>query len=132
MTFSVPGQETPVRYGDTMDAATLQSRAECLHTLDPEVLTLWIQSCEGKEGFDALFEGYNDDELLTSIACPVLIIQGNPALGAALTDPDVTWALSRLTKASHVQIEEADHYLGLLSGKVTPLLHAMSNFLDSL
>lgn len=74
----------------------------------------------------------NVDELLSRIACPVLLVQGNPALGALLTSEAVDHAMSLLADGSHALIEKTGHDLGRENWEVAPLLAAATDFLESL
>ena len=69
-----------VPLGQLRDAASLRFGAECLSTVDPEVFRSlpsgrWL-------------EGYDVPANIGAIRCPVFLIQGDPALGSALTDED--------------------------------------------
>lgn len=131
MPLSIPGQDEVVRYGDTVDAVSLLFVAKCLSLLDPDTLTPFVEMCDGHDRVLALFEGYEDEALL-AISCPVLLLQGNVALGGLMTDRQVENALSMLPDASYVVIEHAGHDLGLGTWNVAPLLQALSNFIESL
>jgi pimeloyl-ACP methyl ester carboxylesterase len=105
-----------------MDAAFLKFEAKSLAQLDPETLTPII---EGN-----MFDGYNDDELLPAVNCPVLLLQGNPALGAAMADRDVERALKLCPHAIHVRIRNAGHELHL--NRAEAVLRVITYFLESL
>jgi len=105
-----------------MDAAFLKFEAKSLTQLDPEAL---IPIIEG-----SMFEGYNDQELLPVVACPVLLLQGNPALGAAMTDKDVERALTLFPHAIHVRIRNVGHELHL--NRAEAVLRVVNYFLESL
>lgn len=126
---SVPGQDTPIRYGDLpgVDAASLREWAKTLSQLDPEVLEF---HAEGR--IQEILENDNPDTWLPQISCPVLLLQGNPSLGGIMTDRDVEHALSVLPDVSHVLIEHAGHGLGFSTWEVAPLLRAVTDFLESL
>ena len=49
------------------------------------------------------------DALLRQIACRVLLIQGNPELGAALKDEDLAYMLSRIQKCEIVHMPDIGH-----------------------
>jgi pimeloyl-ACP methyl ester carboxylesterase len=51
------------------------------------------------------------DLLLPQIRCPVLIIQGNPALGGRLTDQEVERAIARLSRPTVARVETVGHLL---------------------
>lgn len=129
MPVSVPGQEQPVRYGDLpdVDTAALRNWAKTLSQLDPGVLEFHAEGRVAEFLRDGRIEPW-----LRQISCPVLLLQGNPALGGLMTDGDVERALSVLPEAYHVQIEGAGHDLGLSAWEVAPLLRALTDFLESL
>lgn len=130
MPVNVPGQGKN-RYGDGLDVVSLLNKANYLRHLDPEVLSDWASGGEDAEAFRNVTRGY-DERLLKNVSCPVLLIQGNIAKGAILTDDEVEYALSVLPHAYHVCIEEYDHNLGLYSWKTDRLLQAVNVFLESL
>jgi pimeloyl-ACP methyl ester carboxylesterase len=112
------------RLGDLpgMDAAFLEFEAKSLSELDSESLDPLIGG--------RMFEGHNEKELLSAIFCPVLLLQGNPSLGAAMTDRDVESTLSILPHATHVRIEDAGHELHL--NHAESIRRAVTYFLESL
>lgn len=124
----VPGQATPIRYGDRpeKDAIQIQQLAITLSHMDPGVLEYHAEgrAMEFLEGFDL-------DQVLERITCPVLLLQGNPALGGMMTDKVVKHVQSILPNAMHVLIEK-DHGLGMDTWEVSPLIRAMTSFLESL
>jgi pimeloyl-ACP methyl ester carboxylesterase len=75
-------------------------------------------------------EGYEPERLLRQIVCPVLLLQANPALGATMSDKDVSRALVLLAHATHVRFEQLGHFLHL--EQAGPVLRAVTNFLESL
>jgi len=77
------------RLGELRDRASLQWSATCLAQLDPEVLTPII---EGR-----WLDGYETADILPRISCPVLLLQGDPSAGGALTDEDARFALHHMT-----------------------------------
>lgn len=107
-----PGQ-TPAYYWYRAD--------ELLH-LDPEVLTASMER--------RMFKGFDIDAVLQRISCPVLLLQGDPALGGVLSDQDVELVVSLLSDCTHVRIEGAGH--GITGEKSTELLRVLTPFLDSL
>lgn len=98
--------ETVARLGKAMpdvDAVELRSRAISLLQRDPEALTFVLED-RAKEGLDL-------DRRLASVECPVLLVQGNEAMGGALDDARARWALSRLRRATHVYLPNAGHFI---------------------
>lgn len=83
--------------------AARRARAQVLSQLDPEALAMAIEN-QHMVGFDG-------DTLLPQIECPTLLLQGNPALGAALFDGDVEHALALLRWGTLRYIPEGGHML---------------------
>jgi len=125
----VPGQEARIRYGDSpgVDAIDLQQLAITLSHMDPSVLEY---HAEGRAR--EFLEGFDLDQILARITCPVLLLQGNPSLGGMMTDEVVQHVQSILPHTTHVFIETAGHGLGLDTWEVSPLLRAVTSFLESL
>jgi pimeloyl-ACP methyl ester carboxylesterase len=80
-----------------------RARARVLSQLDPGALAMWLEN-QHMAGLDA-------DALLQRIECPALLLQGNPQLGAALFDKDVTHALTLLRRGVSMCVPEGGHML---------------------
>ena len=107
------------------DAAALRARAVSLSQLDPDVLTLIIE--------DRAREGYDLDALLGQISCPVLLLQGNPALGGALADVDAQRAASLLVRGAYVRLLEVGHGIHVPDGgQPLTFCRIVHDFLESL
>jgi pimeloyl-ACP methyl ester carboxylesterase len=87
----------------SIDAVELRSRAMALVQRDPEVLTFVLE--------DRAKEGLSLDQSLSAITCPVLLLQGNAALGSALDDQRAAWMISLLEDCTHVAIPDAGHFI---------------------
>ena len=126
---NIPGELEPIRYADQpgMDALELRQFAKTLSMLDPGVLDY---HAEGRA--DEFLAGFDLEEMLPNITCPVLLVQGNPNLGGMMTDESVDFALAELPDATHVLIERAGHDLLMNTWKERSLLQAMFTFLDTL
>ena len=68
---------------------------------------------------------------LWQVSCPVLLLQGDPSRGGDLQDSDVQQALSLLADGLHVRLEDTGHDLGLGAPDATPLLNAITGFLQN-
>lgn len=125
----VPGQDTRIRYGDSpgVDAIQIQQLAITLSHMDPGVLEY---HAEGRAR--EFLEGFDLDQILARITCPVLFLQGNPSLGGMMTNEVVKHVQSILPNAMHVLIETAGHGLGFDIWEVSPLIRAVTSFLESL
>jgi pimeloyl-ACP methyl ester carboxylesterase len=91
------------RLGELRDRSSLNWSAQCLSQLDPEVLTPVI---EGR-----WLDGYHVADILASVDCPTLLLQGDPTAGGALTDADASSAVAALTRCQQVRFSGCGHQL---------------------
>jgi pimeloyl-ACP methyl ester carboxylesterase len=84
-------------------ALALRLRAWSVSQIDPDVLTLIIEN--------RAIDDYDLEDRLRRIACPTLLLQGNPALGGALADAEAAWAASLLAEGVRVSFPEAGHQI---------------------
>jgi len=126
---SVPGQDTPMRYGELpgIDAAHLRGWAKTLSQVDPDVVQY---HAEGR--LNEYVRKVDLDSALQRVTCPVLLLQGDPSQGGVVSDNDAEYALSLLPDGLYVRLEGTGHDLGLDAWQVAPLLRAVMNFLASL
>jgi len=126
---SVPGQDTPIRYGDLpgRDPAHLRGWAKTLSQVDPDVAQY---HAEGR--MDEYVHKVDLDAALQRITCPVLLLQGDPSYGGVVSDGDAEHALSLLPDGLAVKLLGTGHDLGLDTWAVAPLLRAVMSFLESL
>jgi pimeloyl-ACP methyl ester carboxylesterase len=124
----LPGQATPIRYGDRpdVDAIQVQQLAITLSHMDPGVLEYHAEgrALEFLEGFDL-------DRFLGRITCPILLLQSNPDLGGMMTNRVVKHVQSILPNTVHVLIDK-DHSLGLDTWETDSLIRAVISFFESL
>jgi pimeloyl-ACP methyl ester carboxylesterase len=122
------GLDATICYGDSpeVDIIQIQQLAITLSHLDPGVLEYHAEG-RAKE----FLEEFNLDQILRQITCPVLLLQGNPVIGGMMTNEVVKHIQSVLPHAMHVLIDK-DHGLGLDTWEVSPLIRAVTSFLDSL
>ena len=83
------------------DAVNVRRRAVNLSRLDPDLLTTYVE--------DRCYVGFDLGERLGRVVCPTLLLQGNPALGGALSDAEARWAASLMADCVHVSLPEAGH-----------------------
>lgn len=83
------------------DAMAARVRAGSLGRIDPDVLTLIVEN--------RAIEGYDLEDRLRRIACPTLLVQGNEALGGALSDAEASWAAGLLQDGLLVRMPEVGH-----------------------
>jgi pimeloyl-ACP methyl ester carboxylesterase len=108
--------ETP---GDTLAA---RMRAASVGRIDPDVLT-WI--IENRAG-----QGYDLGDRLRRIACPTLLLQGNPDIGGALTDTEAKWAASLIPDCDHVYLPNVGH--GIRAANAEDFSQRVMGFLEAL
>ena len=104
------------------DAVTTRFRAASLSQMDAEVLTPIVE--------DRAVENYKLGERLRRLACPTLILQGNPELGGALTDLEARWAASLIPDCTHVYLPNVGH--GVHTGEAAAYSHFVTSFLEAL
>lgn len=100
----------------------LMFMAGCLEHLDPGFLTTLL------EDFDDFVAGYDPEAMLPRLACPVLVIRGEPGRGAVLTDQELERAKGLHRRLAVAHIEGVGHELHM--GRAEPVLRAITNFLD--
>ena len=124
-----PGQDAPIRYADSpgVDKLKILQLANVLHDMDPGVLEY---HAEGRA--QEFLEGLDMEVLLGSISCSVFLLQGNPELGAMLSDETVHMVQTSLKDSIHIRIETAGHNLGMDTWQTAVLLRALSAFLGLL
>lgn len=91
----------------SMDQERRKKRAETLSHVDPDVVATILE--------DRHMEGIDPDTLLRQITCPVLLIQGDPNLGAALREEDLAYMMERIPNCDVVRMQDIGH--GLPSGE---------------
>lgn len=95
-----------------------------LYLQDPGVLSALI------DDFAHSAAGYEMDELLPKIGCPVLLLQADPASGGIMTDAEVAHALTLLRQPSHARLAGVSHMLH--NEQKEAVLAAIQPFLDSI
>lgn len=101
--IQVPTPQGHVRLGDLRDRASLQFSAECLAHVDPEVFTPLIAG--------RWLEGFDYESLWPRVACPALLLQGDPSAGGAFADSDVALAQRLLPNQRHIRFAGAGHQI---------------------
>ncbi len=107
----LPGNSEPV----------LLEWARCAMLTDHETLAMTLDGSS--------FVGWDPVQILPRIACPTLLLQGNPELDALLTDDDVKLALKLLPRGEHVKFPLLGHALFMQQAK--PVLAEIIRFLSS-
>jgi pimeloyl-ACP methyl ester carboxylesterase len=101
----------------SMDLQKCRSRAKCLSNVDPTIVSMMMDH--------SYMGGFDIDNVLRKVTCSVLLIQGNPDLGAVLRDEDVVFASERLQQCSVIHMQDVGH--SLLPDN---LFYKMTCFLD--
>jgi pimeloyl-ACP methyl ester carboxylesterase len=124
--YLVPGETTPRRYADVVgeDSPWFAFQALNLHRLDPDMLAAVLA------GPNYLLAGYDPERTLPAIACPVLLLQADPAAGGGLPDEDVRHALRLLRRDSHVRLVGVGHHLYGHPGQIPQVVEAITPFLE--
>jgi pimeloyl-ACP methyl ester carboxylesterase len=91
------------RLGELRDRSSLNWSAQCISQIDPELLTPVI---EGR-----WLDGYDVADILASIHCPTLLLQGDPTAGGALIDADAASSVAALSSCQHVRFSGCGHQL---------------------
>ena len=97
----------------------MRGLSQAMDQADPDVLAAF------RDG--RLVASYEPEASLPRIACPVLLLQADPARGALMTDDDVARALPLLPQAEHAKLEGVGH--GLHVENAEPVLAAVTSFL---
>jgi pimeloyl-ACP methyl ester carboxylesterase len=84
------------------DGVIIRRRAANLSNLDPDLLTTYIE--------DRCYTGFDLEERLRRVTCPVLLLQGNTALGGALSDSEARWAATSSLRSRPQSRQSSAHW----------------------
>jgi pimeloyl-ACP methyl ester carboxylesterase len=98
--------------------------AGCLWELDPTYFNALLHD------FDGFTEGYDYQNILAKIDCPVLFLRGETTLGAVMTDDEISWLQTNFGNVQCARIDGVGHLLHLQDAGQTPVLTAMRAFLE--
>jgi pimeloyl-ACP methyl ester carboxylesterase len=104
------------------DAAEVRYRAKTLSQIDPDILSFIL---DGRAS-----DNYNVDSLLQQIACPVLLVRGEPGLGGVIDVTDAERAASLLKDCTSVFVPGVGHGIHRLQPEV--FRRSVTAFLESL
>ncbi len=108
-----------------LDPEVVQWRARRLLQLDPDALTTIIEN-RAIDNFDLA-------DRLRRVACPTLLLQGNPDRGGALSAAEASWAQSLLQRGTLVFMPDVGHGLhSHVDGQPARVCELIADFLDSL
>jgi pimeloyl-ACP methyl ester carboxylesterase len=102
-TADAPPQPAREFFGE--EHAWFTHQAISLHQLDPAMLLAVL------EGPASMLGDYQPSQMLPAITCPVLLLAGDPAVGAVLTDEEIQTALGLLPDATVVRMQGIGHPL---------------------
>ena len=98
--------------------------AGCLWQLDPTYFNALLSD------FDGFIAGYDYQDILAKIDCPVLFLRGETNLGAVMTDDEMAWLGQNRANAQCLRIDRVGHLLHLQDEGQAPVLTAMRTFLE--
>lgn len=116
-----PGSANTFRLGDIRDGVSLRFTAASLKQLDPQALVAVVER--------NWLEGYNRDEVLSRIDCPVLLLQGDLKAGGMLPDPDADEVIRRLRDGTLIRYPGIGHVIHWQ--KTQDVINAAHGFLES-
>jgi pimeloyl-ACP methyl ester carboxylesterase len=92
--------------------------ARCLWQLDPTYFDPLLYNFEG------FIRGYDYQEIVKRIQCPILFLRGETKLGAVMTDGEITWLKNNFRNVTFVEISGVGHLLHLQDQGQIPALPA--------
>jgi pimeloyl-ACP methyl ester carboxylesterase len=98
--------------------------AGCLWQLDPTFFDVLLYDS------DSFTKGYDYQQVLAKINCPILFIRGETKLGAAMTDEEISWLTQNCSNVTCAQIDGLGHLLHLQERGQMPVLKEMERFLE--
>jgi len=104
------------------NAAEVRSRAISYTGLDPDVYTPTLDGST-MDGFDA-------EASLSAIECAALLLQADPAMGAAMTNEEAERAARLIPDCTFVQMQGVGH--GIHRGDPINFRRVMFDFLDTI
>jgi pimeloyl-ACP methyl ester carboxylesterase len=122
ISISLPGKTLRPRLGELRDAAGLRFMASCLKQVDPAVMRPLIAG-QWLDGFDV-------PTVLARIRCPVLLLQGEYALGGMLDDDAARRAAATIADCTHFRVPGAGHLIHTMQREAT--IRLVTDFLESL
>ena len=117
-----PATGSSVRFGEVRDAADLLFIARSLLQVDPAVLEPLIAG--------RWLEGYDRDNILGRIECPVLLLQADETAGGMLSEADARLAESLITRCTRIHLPGTGHQIHWTEPQIT--LRLVTGFLESL
>lgn len=127
MPLAMPGKQAVKRAVEVLgdDNPWFAFQAQNLHRLDPDMLAAVL------DGPEVMLDGYDPEVLLPAIACPVLLLQADPATGGLLSDREVARGMRLLAHPAHVRLDNIGHELHGPPGQERRVLRAIAPFLEA-
>jgi pimeloyl-ACP methyl ester carboxylesterase len=108
------------RYSDSR-VEYIETRALTFSQVDPRVYIDWV---DGR--LDKYFKGYQYEEILGSIKCPVLVLKAENGM---ISQEEVKRAQKINDEIMIKEMDGYDHWLGIQDGRESALLNEVINFL---
>ena len=99
--------------------------AGCLWQLDPTFFDPLLYDFEG------FIRGYDYQEIVKRIQCPILFLRGETKLGAVMTDGEITWLKNNFRNVTFVEISGVGHLLHLQDQGQIPVQKEVMSFLST-
>lgn len=103
------------------DPVATRARAASVARVDPDVLTFIFENRS--------VENYDLGDRLRRIACPTLLLQGNPALDGAVSDLEVRWAASLIPDCTPAYLPHVGH--GIHAADGPGFIQLVTGFLET-
>jgi pimeloyl-ACP methyl ester carboxylesterase len=120
--IEVPGNHESLFMREVLgeDAPVFEWLATNLQHNDPDMLTALLSRLESTA------TGYDMNQVLPAIECPVLLLQADPATGGLMTDRDVECAIPLLAQPQHIRLEGISHVFH--NERKEPIVQALQTF----
>jgi pimeloyl-ACP methyl ester carboxylesterase len=118
----LPEPGRTIRVGDVYDRDFMNRWAASVARIDPEVIDVLFG--------DVTPEVFDGDALLRAVVCPLLLLQGNPALGALLSDTDVQRARAIQPLTQHARFDHLGHMMHMQDSRAVSA--AIGDFLKGI
>jgi len=121
--ISVPLPEAGqrIRLSELFPPAFIARWAESVAEIDPGVISVLLGEVPP--------ENFDGEAILKAIACPLLLLQANPALGGLLPDRDVERARAIQPATQHIKFDQLGHMMYLQDP--TAVSSAIVSFLET-
>jgi pimeloyl-ACP methyl ester carboxylesterase len=119
MILHSPNGPVPMKSFPKFDEPYLAAWARSLSQLDPDTLRMTL---DGRAA-----ENWRPQEFLSKVQSPTLLMQGDPKMGALMSDDDVAQARELIRDTMQVRVEGVGHSLHI--SDPAPVLRALGSFL---